>query len=130
MGVTLDPPPQFATYASYKLVRLDSHSIDQNKTRKKFLNPRTTPSDGSVMVRVFMGGLFAKGTAFRNFRRILQPMDQGVISTFKKHNMKKCMSQLMEATRDHKNTFETFWKSYYVKDAIDNVAKSLREATT
>ena len=65
-----------------------------------------------------------------NTTSILQPMDQGVISTFKKLYMKKCMIELMEATKDHKNTVEEFWKSYNVKNALDNVAKSWNEVTT
>lgn len=63
----------------------------------------------------------------------IQPMGQGVASTFKAHYLRRTFEHILEAT-DGEDTavIREFWRSYSILDAVDNIAiawEALRPAT-
>lgn len=59
----------------------------------------------------------------KNTTSLLQPMDQGIISTLKAYYLRRTFRQLIAATDgDEKPTIREVWKSYNIKHAIDNIA--------
>ncbi|XP_072121835.1 tigger transposable element-derived protein 1-like isoform X1 [Mobula birostris] len=63
-----------------------------------------------------------------NTAALLQPMDQGVIATFKRYYLRKTFKQLTYATDgEGKPTVREFWKSFNIMNAIDNIAESWDE---
>ncbi|XP_054426242.1 tigger transposable element-derived protein 1-like [Pteronotus mesoamericanus] len=64
---------------------------------------------------------------------LMQPMGQGVASTFKAHYLKRTFEHILEAT-DGEDTavIREFWRNYNIMDAVDNIAvawEALRPAT-
>ncbi|XP_043837136.1 CENPB DNA-binding domain-containing protein 1 [Dromiciops gliroides] len=58
----------------------------------------------------------------------IQPMGQGVISTFKAHYLKKTFQHLIGGTdRDDTVTIREFWKNYNIMNAVDNIAEAWDE---
>ena len=65
-----------------------------------------------------------------NTTSILQPMDQGVISTFKAYYLRRTMRQLVENTDSvDKSNVRQFWKEFNIKKAVDNIGHSWAEIT-
>ncbi|XP_011377427.1 CENPB DNA-binding domain-containing protein 1 isoform X1 [Pteropus vampyrus] len=63
----------------------------------------------------------------------VQPMGQGVTSTFKAHYLRRTFEHILEAT-DGEDTavIREFWRNYNIMDAMDNIAvawEALRPAT-
>lgn len=66
----------------------------------------------------------------KNTTAIIQPMDQGVISTFKAYYQRRTMSQLINTTGSpDKPTIKQFWANYNIKKAIDNADAAWKEVT-
>lgn len=63
-----------------------------------------------------------------NVTSVLQPMDMGAISSFKKHYLKESFTQLRESLEKNE-TVEIFWKNYDIKKAIDNISKAWKRVT-
>ncbi|CAM1327229.1 Uncharacterised protein at_DN1968 [Pycnogonum litorale] len=61
---------------------------------------------------------------------LLQPMDQGVISSFKSYYMRKTFSQAIEKTAGENSTMNLteFWKSF-IKTALANIVHAWNEVT-
>ncbi|KAM9191847.1 tigger transposable element-derived protein 1-like [Dugong dugon] len=58
----------------------------------------------------------------------VQPMGQGVASTFKAHYLKRTFEHLLETTDgDDKATIREFWRNYDIMDAVDNIAVAWEE---
>lgn len=66
-----------------------------------------------------------------NTTSLLQPMDQGVIATFKAYYLRRTFSQAIDITAAGINTpsLPDFWKSYNIKNTIDNINASWLEIT-
>ena len=63
-----------------------------------------------------------------NTTSILQPMDQGVIASFKAYYLRRTIAQALDATDRNKDlTLKAFWKSYNIKDAVANIADAWEE---
>ncbi|KAF0884784.1 TIGD1 protein, partial [Crocuta crocuta] len=63
----------------------------------------------------------------------IQPMGQGIASTFKAHYVRRTFEHILEAT-DGEDTamIREFWRNYSIMDAVDNIAvawEQLRPAT-
>ncbi|XP_004377875.1 tigger transposable element-derived protein 1 [Trichechus manatus latirostris] len=59
---------------------------------------------------------------------IVQPMSQGVASTFKAHYLKRTFEHLLETTDgEDKATVREFWRNYDIMDAVDNIAVAWEE---
>ncbi|XP_045116125.1 tigger transposable element-derived protein 1-like [Portunus trituberculatus] len=65
-----------------------------------------------------------------NTTSIIQPMDQGVIATFKKYYLRRTFRQALKATDENDMTLSEFWKSYNIYNAIKNINTSWWEITT
>ncbi|XP_045137247.1 tigger transposable element-derived protein 1-like [Portunus trituberculatus] len=65
-----------------------------------------------------------------NTTSIIQPMDQGVIVTFKKYYLRCTFRQALKATDKTDMTLSEFWKSYNIYNAIKNINTTWREVTT
>uniref|UniRef100_A0A3Q3GU97 DDE-1 domain-containing protein n=1 Tax=Kryptolebias marmoratus TaxID=37003 RepID=A0A3Q3GU97_KRYMA len=65
-----------------------------------------------------------------NTTSLLQPMDQGVIGTFKKYYLHHTFHQALKATEGESGmSLCNFWKSFTIYDAIKNIDASWRELT-
>ncbi|KAK4309429.1 hypothetical protein Pmani_018926 [Petrolisthes manimaculis] len=64
-----------------------------------------------------------------NTSSIIQPMNQGVIATFKKYYLRRIFSQALKATDNSEMTLREFWKSYNIYSAIKNINASWQEVT-
>ena len=54
-----------------------------------------------------------------NTTALLQPMDQGVIASFKAYYLRKTFAMALQATEASKDlTLRDFWKSYNILDAV------------
>ena len=58
-----------------------------------------------------------------NTTALLQPMDQGVIASFKAYFLRRTIAMALQATE----TMKDFWKSYNILDAVQNIAYSWEE---
>jgi hypothetical protein len=66
-----------------------------------------------------------------NTTSLLQPMDQGVIFTFKKYYLRRTFRQAVKATEGESGiTLRQFWKEYNIYKAVKNIDASWRELTT
>lgn len=60
-----------------------------------------------------------------NTTSIIQPMDQGIIATFKKMYLRQTFRKMLEAIDGpHKPTLREFWRKYNIADAIANIKPS------
>ncbi|CAH2292790.1 tigger transposable element-derived 1-like [Pelobates cultripes] len=61
---------------------------------------------------------------------LIQPMDQGVIATFKAYYLRRTFHQLIEHT-DHvdKQSMLDFWKQYHIMKAVSNIDFFWKEVT-
>ncbi|XP_020844762.1 tigger transposable element-derived protein 1 [Phascolarctos cinereus] len=58
----------------------------------------------------------------------IQPMGQGVISTFKAHYLRKTFQHLIGGTDgEDKGTIREFWRNYNIMNAVDNIAEAWDE---
>ncbi|XP_036607845.1 CENPB DNA-binding domain-containing protein 1 [Trichosurus vulpecula] len=58
----------------------------------------------------------------------IQPMGQGVISTFKAHYLRKTFQHLIGgADGEDKSTIREFWRNYNIMNAVDNIAEAWDE---
>ncbi|KAK4300258.1 hypothetical protein Pmani_027528 [Petrolisthes manimaculis] len=65
-----------------------------------------------------------------NTTAVIQPMDQGIISTFKAYYLRCTMRQLLDAVdKPDKPTIKQFWSNYNIKKAIDNIDASWKEVS-
>ena len=59
---------------------------------------------------------------------LLQPMDQGVIASFKAYYLRRTFAMAFQATETKKDlTLKDFWKSYNILDSVQNIAHSWEE---
>ncbi len=65
-----------------------------------------------------------------NTTALLQPMDQGVISTFKAYYIRQTFAQAIKATTGTAAiTLIQFWKNFNIRNALENIDSSWRELT-
>ncbi|KFD46494.1 hypothetical protein M513_12636, partial [Trichuris suis] len=65
-----------------------------------------------------------------NTTPLLQPMDQGVIATFKAYYLRQTFEQAVaEATGSNAVPFFQFWKKYNIRDAIENVYQAWQKVS-
>nr|XP_060616419.1 tigger transposable element-derived protein 1-like isoform X2 [Anolis sagrei ordinatus] len=62
-----------------------------------------------------------------NTTSLLQPMDQGVIASFKAHYLRRAFSQAVRAAQKGEMTLQELWKNYSIHDAIKNIAGAWEE---
>ena len=63
-----------------------------------------------------------------NTTALLQPMDQGVIASFKAYYLRRTIAMALGATeRQQDLTLKDFWRSYNIRDAVKNIADSWDE---
>nr|XP_031313327.1 tigger transposable element-derived protein 1-like [Camelus dromedarius] len=64
----------------------------------------------------------------KNTSALIQPMNQGVIATFKAHYLRRTLSQLVQETAGaDRPSVREFWRSYTVMTAVDNIAEAWAE---
>lgn len=65
-----------------------------------------------------------------NTTSLIQPMDQGVIATFKAYYLRRTFSQAIKATTgENAPTLTEFWKSYNIRNVIENIDEAWNELT-
>ena len=63
-----------------------------------------------------------------NTTALIQPMDQGVIASFKAYYLRRTIAMALAATeRQQDLTLKDFWKNYNIRDAVKNIADSWEE---
>ncbi|XP_053568008.1 tigger transposable element-derived protein 1-like [Bombina bombina] len=62
-----------------------------------------------------------------NTTSLIQPMDQGVIASFKAYYLRRTFSQAVRATQNDEMTLRDFWRNYNIYDAIKNIADAWNE---
>lgn len=66
-----------------------------------------------------------------NTTSIIQPMDQGVIASFKAYYLRRTFSQAIKMTTgDEAMTLAEFWKAFNIKNCIENVKEAWSEVTS
>lgn len=64
----------------------------------------------------------------KNTTSLLQPMDQGVIATFKAYYLRRTFRRMIRAVDSDRNlSILQFWKDFNIKDGIDMIAESWKE---
>lgn len=64
----------------------------------------------------------------KNTTALLQPMDQGIIATFKAYYLRRTFKKMIEAVDTNESLSITqFWKQFNIKDGIDIIAESWNE---
>lgn len=65
-----------------------------------------------------------------NTTSLLQPMDQGIIATFKAYYLRRTFAYaIAQTTGDNAISLIDFWKKYNIKDAIENISHAWEEVT-
>ena len=65
-----------------------------------------------------------------NTTSLIQPMDQGVIATFKAYYLRRTFSQAIKTTTgENAPTLTEFWKSYNIRNVIENIGEAWLEVT-
>ncbi|XP_057390086.1 tigger transposable element-derived protein 1-like isoform X2 [Balaenoptera acutorostrata] len=64
-----------------------------------------------------------------NTTALIQPMDQGVIATFKKYYLRHTFRQAVKASDESGTTLRQFWKDYNIYKAIKNIDFAWSEVT-
>lgn len=64
-----------------------------------------------------------------NTTSLLQPMDQGVIASFKAYYLRRTFSQAVKANENDGMELRDFWKSYNILQCVKNIAASWDEVT-
>ncbi|XP_026474799.1 tigger transposable element-derived protein 1-like [Ctenocephalides felis] len=64
-----------------------------------------------------------------NTTSLLQPMDQGVIASFKAYYLRRTFSQAVKANENDGMELRDFWKSYNILQCVKNIATSWNEVT-
>ena len=59
-----------------------------------------------------------------NTTSILQPMDQGVIATFKSNFLRKTLKRVVQYTSGGEGNVMSFWKTFTIKDAVDMISEA------
>ncbi|XP_029980169.1 tigger transposable element-derived protein 1-like [Sphaeramia orbicularis] len=63
-----------------------------------------------------------------NMTSLLQPMDQGVITSFKAYYLRRTMAQELDRTENQENfNLKDFWRGYNIRDAIKSIADAWNE---
>ncbi|XP_064436879.1 tigger transposable element-derived protein 1-like [Mirounga angustirostris] len=87
--------------------------------------------DGAPCHPAHLGGLSAHVRVEflpKNTSALIQPMNQGVIATFKAHYLRRTLSQLVQETAgEDRPSVREFWRSYTVVTAVDNIAEAWAE---
>jgi DDE superfamily endonuclease./Tc5 transposase DNA-binding domain./CENP-B N-terminal DNA-binding domain. len=65
-----------------------------------------------------------------NSTSLIQPMDHGVIATFKTYYLKKTFDMLVKAVDDKNMSVKEFWKSFTIRDAIMLVGEAWAAVTS
>jgi hypothetical protein len=61
---------------------------------------------------------------------LIQPMDQGVIATFKSYYLRRTFIQMVKDTAGEDNiSVKDFWKNFNIKKAIDNIGDAWTEVS-
>ncbi|XP_036599100.1 tigger transposable element-derived protein 1-like [Trichosurus vulpecula] len=105
---------------------VERHCVENNLPNKALLILDSAPchpvylDDLSANVRVeFLP---------KNTSALIQPMNQGVITTFKAFYLKRTLCQLIQETDgEEKPTIREFWRSYNIMTAVDNIAEAWQE---
>lgn len=63
----------------------------------------------------------------KNTSALIQPMNQGIIATFKAHYLRRTLSQLVQKSDGDRLSMQEFWRSYTVMTAVDNIAQAWAE---
>ena len=63
-----------------------------------------------------------------NTTSLLQPMDMGVISTFKAYYLRRTIKNLLDASSNG-DSIRSYWKSYNIKMALENIKLAWDEVT-
>ncbi len=65
-----------------------------------------------------------------NTTSLIQPMDQGVIATFKAYYLRRTLAQAIQATKgENAPSLTEFWKSYNIRNVISNIGEAWLEVT-
>ncbi|KAK4311594.1 hypothetical protein Pmani_016911 [Petrolisthes manimaculis] len=89
-----------------------------------------TSSDVSaVSSDVFAADEF-KLTLVKKIEEAVQPLNEGIFSTFKANYQRLIMKQLLDVTHTpDKQTIKQFWSNYNIKKAIDNIDAAWKEVS-
>lgn len=62
-----------------------------------------------------------------NTTSLIQPCDQGIISTFKSYYLRSTLADLVTVTEENSITVKEYWKQFIVKDALNFTKQSWDE---
>lgn len=62
----------------------------------------------------------------KNVMSLIQPMEQGVITTFKAYYLRKTFQKLLNKT-DNELSIDELWKNFNITDAMENISESWNE---
>ncbi|XP_044522957.1 tigger transposable element-derived protein 1-like [Gracilinanus agilis] len=106
-------------------------AVERHCAENKLPNKALLLLDGAPCHPVYLDDLSANVRVQflpKNTSALIQPMNQGVITTFKAFYLKRTLCQLLEETHgEEKPTVREFWRSYTIMTAVDNIAEAWRE---
>uniref|UniRef100_H9H7U0 Tigger transposable element-derived protein 1-like n=1 Tax=Monodelphis domestica TaxID=13616 RepID=H9H7U0_MONDO len=106
-------------------------AVERHCAENKLPNKALLILDSAPCHPVYLDDLSASvRVAFlpKNTSALIQPMNQGVITTFKASYLRRTLGQLIQETDgEEKPTVREFWRSYNIMTAVDNIAEAWQE---
>uniref|UniRef100_A0A5S6QH29 DDE-1 domain-containing protein n=1 Tax=Trichuris muris TaxID=70415 RepID=A0A5S6QH29_TRIMR len=124
----------YKLFTDYLKPTVEAYCVENKIPFKILLTMDNAPRHPRAVVGMYkeINVVFLPG----NTSCLLQPMDQGAVSTFKSYYLRNTLRMAINAIGkdtsewDGKSKLKDFWKAYFILDAIKNIRDSWKEIST